>query len=170
MKQTKKIQRILGIDPGFGRVGYGIIEGSGSQWTHVTHGCIETAKENSFVDRLVEVQTDLQTIIDMYQPSIACVEELFFLKNVTTGMNVSHARGVILLTLHQAGIDIHEATPLEIKQAITGYGQAHKEQVQYMVAKLLKLPETRLQDDAADALGAALYVSGQLAYIQKTTK
>ncbi|MBT4071109.1 MAG: crossover junction endodeoxyribonuclease RuvC [Candidatus Magasanikbacteria bacterium] len=165
MKNNKK--RILGIDPGFGRVGYGIIEGSGSEWTHITHGCIETDKKHSFIERLLELRGDLQSIIQKYAPDVACVEELFFYKNVSTGIQVSQARGVILMVLHDAGLSIHEATPLQIKQSVTGYGKADKIQVQDMVSRLLGLPERRLQDDAADALGAAIYLSGQLNMIEK---
>ena len=152
----KKTIRILGIDPGFGRLGYGVIEGHGNTWKHITHGCIETNKDASFLDRLVQISDELNRIIKEYKPSLAGVEELFFAKNVTTALKVAHARGVILLTLHQLGIPVREYKPSVIKQAVTGHGGADKQQMQRMVKMLLSLESIPKPDDAADALGIAL--------------
>ena len=155
----KKTERILGIDPGFGRVGFGIIEKNGTEWVHVAHGLIETSSKKTFVERILEIHETLQKIIREYQPTHAAIEELFFYKNVTTAIQVGQARGVILLTLVQAGIPVDEFTPLEVKQSLTGYGRAEKGQIQKMVIMLLHLKEKKLQDDAADALAIALTVS-----------
>ncbi len=147
---------ILGIDPGFGRVGWGVVEYSGGDIKHLAHGCIETNTKDSFVDRLVEIQKDLETIINKYQPEIAGVEDLFFYKNVTTAIKVSQARGVILLSLVNAGVAVEEFTPLQIKQSLTGYGRAEKGQIQKMVQMELGLAKKPSPDDAADALAVAI--------------
>ncbi len=148
--------RILGIDPGYGRIGYGVIEGERNTWVHIAHGCIETDKEAVFPERLRELKQDLLHIINTYKPDKAGIEELFFAKNVTTGMKVSEARGVIQLTLHEAGIPIIEVAPSQMKQAIVGYGQAEKAQMQEMIRIQLNLKKKPTPDDAADALGVAL--------------
>lgn len=155
MHAVKK-QKILGIDPGYGRIGYGVIEGFGSSWTHVAHGCIETDLETIFPERLKKIKKDLCQIISLFKPDSAGIEELFFVKNVTTGMKVSEARGVIQLTLHEAGIPIICVTPLQMKQTIVGYGRAEKAQLQEMVSIQLYLKKKPTPDDAADALGVAL--------------
>jgi len=161
-------QRILGIDPGFGRVGFGIIEKQGSEWVHVAHGLIETSPKKTFVERILEIHQTLEKIIKHYKPTHAGLEELFFYKNVTTAIQVGQARGVILLTLVQAGIPVDEFTPLEVKQSLTGYGRAEKGQIQKMVIMVLKLKEKKLQDDAADALAIALTAGQMLKFKQKT--
>lgn len=148
--------KILGIDPGFGRVGFGVIEGNKDIWEAVAYGCIETQSQASFVDRLETIHQELKKIIDTYTPDRAAVEELFFYTNVKTAIQVSQARGAILLTLRQANIPIDEFTPLEVKQALTSYGRAEKSQVQTMVQLLLHLGKEKMQDDAADALAVAL--------------
>lgn len=150
--------RILGIDPGFGRIGYGVIEWQRGGWVHVVHGCIETSPRKSFAERLLDIHRELLAIITAYAPQNAGIEKLFFAKNVTTGIDVSQARGVIVFTLAKAGIPVFECTPLEVKQALTGYGKAEKSQVQAMINIMLKLDKKRLQDDAADALAVALTV------------
>lgn len=148
--------RILGIDPGYGRMGYGVVEKKGSDWQYVAHGCVETNAKREFSDRLFELYKELTRLITHYQPTRAAVEDLFFSKNVKTAMHVGQARGVILLTLIQAGLSVDEFTPLQVKQAMTGYGRAEKQQLQKMLALLLKLSKKPLQDDAADALAIAL--------------
>ena len=148
--------RILGIDPGFGRIGYGIIEEKKGEWVHVSHGCIETPAGALFIERLKVLNVALEKIIATYQPTHGAVEELFFYKNVKTALDVGQARGVILLTLVHAGIPVDEYTPLQVKQTMTGYGRADKSQIQAMVQILLHLPKEKLQDDAADALAIAL--------------
>ncbi|PIR75762.1 MAG: crossover junction endodeoxyribonuclease RuvC [Candidatus Magasanikbacteria bacterium CG_4_9_14_0_2_um_filter_42_11] len=156
MPTQKKSQRILGIDPGYGRIGYGVIEGARGSWVHVAHGCIETNPKADFAERLVELKRDLLEILETYKPEKAGIEQLFFAKNVTTGMKVSEARGVILLTLHEAGLQVQEVTPLQMKQAIVGYGRAEKGQLQEMIRIQLLLKKRPTPDDAADALGVAL--------------
>ena len=164
MSELKKTERILGIDPGFGRVGIGIIEKRNNEWVHVAHGLIETNSKKKFVERIEEIHDKLEFVLKKYQPTRAAVEELFFAKNVTTGIQVAQARGAILLSLTQAHIPIDEFTPMEVKQAITGYGRADKTQMQKMVIMLLSLKVKKLQDDAADALGIALCCSAGLSF------
>lgn len=170
MTSSEPIQRILGIDPGFGRVGFGVIEKKGSEWVHVAHGLIETSPKKTFVERILEIHETLGKIIKQYEPTHAALEELFFYKNVTTAIQVGQARGVILLTLVQAGIPVDEFTPLEVKQSLTGYGRAEKGQIQKMVIMLLGLKEKKLQDDAADALAIALTASTLLQFKEKMKK
>ena len=153
-------QRILGIDPGYGRIGYGIIEGVRAEWRHVVHGCIETNKEATFPERLFEITQDFEYIIKKYKPDKAGIEELFFSKNVTTGMKVSEARGVIQLVLHNAGIVSIDVSPMQMKQAIVGYGKAEKAQMQEMIRIQLNLAKKPTPDDAADALGVAMTAGG----------
>lgn len=148
--------RILGIDPGFGRMGYGVIEGGKSDWAVVHYGCVETPAKTDFSSRLCLLHDGLNKIIKKFQPDRAAVEELFFAANAKTAMQVGAARGVILLTLFQAKLPVDEYTPMEVKQAVTGYGHADKTQMQKMIALLLKLSKKPMQDDAADALAVAL--------------
>ncbi len=156
MARVLKTERILGIDPGFGRMGYGIIEGARDKWKLIAVGCIETDPKKSLSDRLFLIHQAIVLLIKKYYPTRAAVEELFFSKNAKTAMDVGQARGVILLTLRQAKVSFNEFTPSEIKQAIVGYGKAEKSQVQYMVQTILKLKKPVKQDDAADALAVAL--------------
>ena len=148
--------QVLGIDPGFGSIGWGVIHGQKDIWTHVAHGCIETPTKKPFVERLSLLHSELCQIIEQYTPDYAGVEDLFFAKNVSTGVQVAQARGVIILTLVQAGIAMGEPTPVQVKQAMTGYGRAEKRQVQNMVHMMLGLPSTERQDDALDALAIAI--------------
>jgi len=148
--------RIIGIDPGYGRIGYGIIEGEGQDWKIVDYGCIFTDTKKSFSERLLDLENLLEEIIKKYTPNVASVEELFFAKNVTTGLQVAHARGVILLTLQKHNIKIFSCAPSQIKSAVTGNGHATKTQVQHMTKHLLSLTKKPVQDDSADALAAAL--------------
>ncbi len=164
MNKISQPIRILGIDPGFGRVGFGVIELQGGKTKYIAHGLIETSPQKTFVERIVEIHTKLGSIIQEYKPQRAAVEELFFAKNVTTGIQVAQARGAILLSLTQAGIPVDEFTPMEVKQAVTGYGRADKTQMQKMVIMLLSLKVKKLQDDAADALGIALCCSAGLSF------
>jgi len=162
--------RILGIDPGFGRTGFGIIEKNNGEWKHVTHGCIETSTKKSFVARIEDLHNELSNIIQTYQPHITAVEELFFYKNVTTALKVAQARGVILLTLRQAELPVYEFTPLQIKQSMTGYGRAEKGQLQRMVKMILHLKKPITPDDAADALATALTCATSHVYLDKQKK
>jgi crossover junction endodeoxyribonuclease RuvC len=156
MVANNKKYKILGIDPGFGRVGYGIIEGENSDWDLVDYGCIKTSAEKKLPERLCDIYVALHKLIQLYKPNFSAVEELFFAKNTSTAINVGQARGVIILALKSAGLEVREFTPLQIKQAMTGYGRAEKQQVQKMVQSFLKLEKKPVQDDAVDALAIAL--------------
>ena len=155
-------KRILGIDPGFGRTGFGVIEGNRNEWKLVCYGCIETSAKDPFVNRIEELYSQLKQIIEKFHPTHAAVEDLFFYKNVTTAMKVGQARGVILLTLRQSKIPVFECTPLQVKQSMTGYGRAEKGQIQKMVQMILKLKKKITPDDAADALAIALTCGASL--------
>lgn len=148
--------RILGIDPGTGILGFGVIEADGSKAQLVDAGVIRTpVKENDAV-RLQTIFEEITDIIADTKPAVMSVEKLYFAQNVTTAMTVSQARGVVLLAGQQAGLEIHEYTPLQIKQALTGYGRAEKKQIQEMVRVILKLKDVPKPDDCADALAAAI--------------
>lgn len=155
--------RILGIDPGFGRVGFGIIEqAAGNVWRAVAYGCLETSPKKTFVDRLAEIHEELTSVIKKYQPDRMAVEELFFQNNAKTAFDVAQARGVILVTGVENKLPIDEFTPLQVKQAVTGYGRAEKDQMQKMIAVSLGLKDKIKSDDAADALGVALTAAQRL--------
>lgn len=148
--------RVLGVDPGFGRTGLGVVDVSGGDTTHVWHSVIETMPESLFVERLAAVRNDLTEAVRRFSPQVACVEALFFQTNVKTAMKVGMARGVIMLALADLGLPIIEVTPNQVKQGIAGWGAADKKQVQGMVARLLHLKEIPKPDDAADALALAI--------------
>ncbi len=162
--------RILGIDPGFGRLGYGIIEQkSNRDWQAVCYGCIETDPKESFVARLKDAHEELVDLIKEFKPNRMAVEELFFFKNLKTAIQVAQARGVILLTGIENGLEIDEFTPLQVKQAVTGYGRADKGQMQKIVAMILGIKKPIKSDDAADALPVAL-CAGQSLWMQQLKK
>ncbi len=148
--------RILGIDPGTGILGFGVIEVTRGKTTLVDAGVIRTPVKEDDAVRLQTIYEELTTIIKDTNPDEMVVEKLFFAQNVTTAMTVAQARGVVLLAGKQANLAIHEYTPLQIKQALTGYGRAEKKQIQEMVRILLQLKEAPKPDDCADALAAAL--------------
>lgn len=148
--------RIIGIDPGTGILGFGVIEIKNDDVILLDAGVITTPAHTPLDDRLLEIHNSLTDIINDTKPHAMSIEKLFFARNVTTAMSVSHARGVAMLVGKKAGLTIHEYTPLEIKMAITSYGRADKKQVQEMVRVLLKLKRVPKPDDAADALAAAL--------------
>lgn len=148
--------RIIGIDPGTGILGFGVIDITHSTVRLVTAGVIKTPAHTPLDERLVEIYDGLGEIIAETSPSIMSIEKLFFARNVTTAISVSHARGVAMLVGKQSGLAIHEYTPLQIKQTLTGFGRADKKQVQEMVRLHLKLTHTPKPDDAADALAAAI--------------
>ncbi len=147
----------LGIDPGTATTGYGLVritpDGS---LVAVKYGVITTPKESSGAARLEMLYSQLNDLLKENHPDTAAVEKLFFQRNITTAIAVGQARGVVLLSLQQAGLDVFEYTPNEIKQAVAGYGSADKRQVQEMVRTLLLLPEIPKPDDAADALAVAI--------------
>ncbi len=148
--------KILGIDPGYHRCGYGIIEHKANKSTVVDHGCIETNPKLPLAERLLAIQKQLDKLIKKHQPEKIGIEELFFAKNAKTALKVAAARGVILVTAVKSKAQIIELTPNQVKLAITGYGAADKRQVQEMVKLMLKLAEIPKPDDAADALAIAL--------------
>ena len=151
--------RILGIDPGTGILGFGVIDidrRKGGEPQLVDAGVIRTPVHEDDAVRLLTIYDELTDIIAQTKPEVMSVEKLFFARNVTTAMTVSQARGVVLLTAMQAGMKIYEYTPMQIKQAITGYGKADKKQMQEMVRILLRLKSIPKPDDAADALAAAI--------------
>ncbi|WP_067048935.1 crossover junction endodeoxyribonuclease RuvC [Methanofollis ethanolicus] len=147
---------VIGIDPGIGRTGYGVLSTGGRFPTPLTFGCIETGGDCRPSERLLEVYERVCGLFDEYEPAWAVLEKLFFSRNVTTAMRVSEARGVLLLAAEQRGIPIAEYTPNQIKQAVTGSGRADKHQVQEMMRRLLRLEEVPKPDDAADGLAIAL--------------
>jgi crossover junction endodeoxyribonuclease RuvC len=152
--------RIIGIDPGTGILGFGIIEVQGQKNLLVDAGVIRTPVKEDDAIRLATIFEELTDIIAQSKPTEMAVEKLFFAQNVTTAMTVAQARGVVLLAGQQAGMKISEYTPLQIKQSLTGYGRAEKKQVQEMVRILLGLKEVPKPDDCADALAAALMHAG----------
>jgi crossover junction endodeoxyribonuclease RuvC len=148
--------RILGIDPGTGILGFGVIDVHKGKVQLVDAGVIRTPVKEDDAVRLLTIYEELTDIIVHNKPQMMSVEKLFFARNVTTAMTVAQARGVVLLCGMQAELEIHEYTPMQIKQSVTGYGKADKKQMQEMVRVLLKLKEVPKPDDAADALAAAL--------------
>ena len=157
-------KRILGIDPGTGRLGFGVIDVVKGKPTLVDAGVITTPPHSEESSRLLTIFDELSELIKDLKPDTMAVEKLFFAQNVTTAMSVAQARGVILLTGKQAGLELFEYTPLQIKMALTGYGKASKQQIQEMVRVLLGLKEIPKPDDAADALAVALIHSHQLKF------
>ena len=148
--------RILGIDPGTGILGFGVIEISGGKTILIDAGVIRTPVKEDDAVRLQTIYDELTGIIAASKPEQMSVEKLFFARNVTTAMTVAQARGVVLLCGRQAGLAIYEYTPLQIKMAITGYGKADKKQIQEMVRVILGLQDVPKPDDCADAIAAAL--------------
>jgi crossover junction endodeoxyribonuclease RuvC len=148
--------RILGIDPGTGILGFGVIDVEKGKAKLVDAGVIRTPVKEDDAIRLHTIYDELTSIIADTKPAQMSVEKLFFAQNVTTAMTVAQARGVVLLTGKQAGLEIFEYTPLQIKQALTGYGRAEKKQIQEMVRVILQLKDIPKPDDCADALAAAI--------------
>ena len=147
---------ILGIDPGLAIVGWGVVESVKGTVVPIAYGAITTPAHTDIEARLLMIQNDLETIIEKYKPEEMAVEELFFNTNITTGIAVAEARGVILCTAHRLGVKISEYTPLQVKQAVVGYGKAEKQQVISMVTSILKLKKPPKPDDTADAVAIAI--------------
>lgn len=147
---------ILGIDPGFAIVGFGFIESDGMRSREIRHGAIRTPAHTPMTERLASIYEDMCVLLDAYKPDAAAIEELFFNTNITTGIQVAQARGVILLACQMHHVPIFEYTPLQVKQAVVGYGRAEKKQVMEMTRVLLNLSAIPKPDDAADALAVAL--------------
>lgn len=147
---------ILGIDPGYAIVGYGVLNYKDGRFTVLEYGSIITEAGTEFSERLLKIHKGMDELIKRHSPDSVAVEELFFNKNTKTAMKVSQARGVILLAGAISGIDVFEYTPLQVKQAVCGYGRADKNQVQQMVKLLLNLEKIPKPDDTADALAVAI--------------
>jgi len=155
--------KILGIDPGIADTGFGVIEkGKSGNLTCIDYGSIKTSAKLDLGDRLEILNKELDRLIKKYKPKLVSVEQLFFCKNVKTALVVGHARGVVLLTAKNNKVDLVEFTPLQVKQAVSTYGQASKLQVQKMVKLLLNLSELPKPDDAADALAVAICAANSI--------
>ena len=148
--------RILGIDPGYATVGYGVVDIQGGRYHSVEHGAIVTRPEDDFPRRLEIIFDAAYSVMQKYRPQALSLEKLFFANNKTTAIGVAEARGVILLAARKAGVPVYEYTPMQVKQAVTGYGGAQKPQVQEMVRRLLCLQSVPTPDDTADALAMAI--------------
>ena len=148
--------RILGIDPGVATVGFGVIDSERGTQKMIQYGAITTSAGLPLATRLVQIAQDLEQLITQFQPDEIAIEELFFSKNITTGIAVAHARGVILYTAERLRVPVYEYTPMQVKQAVVGYGLAEKQQIMDMTRRLLKLKTIPRPDDAADALAIAL--------------
>lgn len=147
---------ILGIDPGYAIVGWGVIRFERGRYIPLDFGAVLTAADTPFPQRLQEIYTQLGTVLARHRPDAVAVEKLYFQNNQKTAIAVAEARGVILLALQQAGVPLFEYTPLQVKSAVTGYGQAQKPQVMEMTRRLLRLKEVPRPDDTADALAMAI--------------
>ncbi len=148
--------RILGIDPGYATIGFGLIEAQRQQARMITYGAITTPAGLPLSRRLYQIGTDMEELIAQLKPDCISIEELFFNTNLTTGIAVAHGRGVLLYAAEKSGIPLYEYTPSQVKIAVTGYGKAEKRQVMDMTRRLLHLKATPKPDDAADALALAL--------------
>ena len=148
--------RILGVDPGVATIGFGLIEADRGSQRLLRYGVITTPAGLPLSNRLYQISRDMEELLGAFHPDEAAVEELFFSKNITTGIAVAHGRGVILLELERAGIPVYEYTPMQVKQAVAGYGGAEKRQVMLMTQRLLRMGEIPRPDDAADALAIAI--------------
>ncbi len=148
--------RILGLDPGIATVGFGILDSDRNRQKLVTCGVITTPAHTPLTSRLDQIYSDLDELIRTYHPDTMAIEELFFYNNVTTGISVAQGRGVILLCAFRSGLSIFEYTPMQVKQAVVGYGLAEKKQVMDMVRRILNLSAAPKPDDAADAVALAL--------------
>jgi crossover junction endodeoxyribonuclease RuvC len=152
----RTVLRIIGIDPGIATTGYGIVESDGQRSRSVTYGCVTTDSKLAGPRRLEQIYQELTEILVTYRPDAMAVEKLFFARNTTSAMQVGEARGVAVLAGQLAGLQMHEYTPLQVKQSVVGYGRAAKAQVQQMVKVLLCLSNIPRPDDVADALAIAL--------------
>ena len=148
--------RILGIDPGYATTGFGLIEANRGSFSLLQYGAITTPPELRFPQRLNMLFEDMTRLLEVTQPEAVAVEELFWGHNITTGIGVSHGRGVILLAIERAGLPLYEYTPMQVKQAVVGYGKAEKHQVMDMTRRFLKMDQMPRPDDAADAIAIAL--------------
>ncbi|MGE5614626.1 MAG: crossover junction endodeoxyribonuclease RuvC [Bacillota bacterium] len=147
---------IMGVDPGFATTGYGIVKYEGNKFSLLDYGVVTTEAGAPFAQRLLRLDERISAIIGMYKPDAVAVEELFFSKNIKTAITAAHGRGIVLAAAAKSGLEVFEYTPLQVKQAVVGYGRAEKLQVQQMVKVILNLPGIPKPDDAADALAIAI--------------
>lgn len=159
--------RILGIDPGFAITGYSVIEYIGNKFKLITAGAIETKAGTPFPERLAKIYDDLNNIIEEYNPEAMSIEELFFNNNIKTGIKVAEARGIVVLVGHKRNLPIFEYTPLQVKQAVVGYGRAEKKQVQKMVQSILKVDKIPKLDDITDSMAIAICHAHSCRFAQK---
>ena len=148
--------RILGVDPGYAIVGFGVLDYDGIKFTPIEYGAILTAAHTPFPDRLKAIHTDMEFIFEKYAPECMAIEKLYFTSNQKTGIDVAQARGVTVLSAAERNVPIYEYTPLQVKSAVVGYGKAEKKQVMEMTRQLLNLAQIPKPDDAADALAIAI--------------
>lgn len=151
-----KKEIILGIDPGFGRCGYGVVEATPKGVSFVAAGCIETPRASPQQARLGEIHATLTRIVEKFKPDTLSIEKLFFARNTSTAVGVAESRGIALLVAHEHTLHLREFAPLEVKMALAGYGRATKPQITFMVSRLLGLSQLPQQDDAVDALAIAI--------------
>ena len=151
--------RILGIDPGIATIGFGVVDSEKSSQKLINCGVISTPAHTSLSSRLEQIYDDMCQLIELFKPEAVSIEELFFNTNTTTGIAVAHGRGVILLACRKAGLKVYEYTPLQVKQAVVGYGRAEKAQVMDMVKRICHLPAPPKPDDAADSVALALFLA-----------
>ena len=148
--------RIIGIDPGYAIVGFGVVDYAGSEFTTLEYGSIYTQAHTDFKKRLLDIHNDLLFILDKYKPDCMSIEKLFYFSNQKTVVDVAQARGVIMLSAAEQNLEVYEYTPLQVKQSVVGYGKAEKKQVMNMTKNILHLQEIPKPDDAADALALAI--------------
>jgi len=148
--------RVLGIDPGLATIGFGVVETGRREPVHIRHGVIRTPAGEPLARRLLTIYEDFSELLEAFQPDALAIEELFFNKNVNTGLPVAHSRGVMMMTAQRHGLPIAEYSPQRVKVAVTGYGNAEKKQMMEMVRVLLRLSHMPRPDDAADALAVAV--------------
>lgn len=147
---------IMGIDPGFAITGYGVVKYEGNKFSVIEYGAITTSASMELPGRLLHLHDRLEELIERYKPDNIAIEELFFNKNIKTALTVGHGRGVAILAAAKSGVEVFEYTPLQVKQAVAGYGRAEKVQIQQMVKIILNLPAIPKPDDVADALAIAI--------------
>lgn len=159
---------ILGIDPGFARIGYGILKKENGNFLTLDYGCITTSAQEEFPLRLESIEKDILSLVKKYKPDCCAIEDLFFQKNTRTAMTVASAKGVILLAIRKNKLPISQYTPLQVKQAVTGYGKAEKIQVTNMVRSILRIKGPIKLDDTADALAIAICHGSSINYLKRS--
>lgn len=148
--------RILGVDPGYAIVGFGVVDYAGANFAPIEYGAITTMAHEPFDKRLCSIDTDIREVLRRYEPDCMAIERLYFTTNQKTAIDVAQARGILVLAAAQKGLPVYEYTPLQVKQAVVGYGKAEKRQVMEMTQRILRLEQIPKPDDAADALAIAI--------------